>query len=784
MVIKYELDFLLSLQNSPLCTRPDNLPPLEEWMGSNEQQQQSRQPSQSTRSQQLQMGRFDKNTLTDDPDDIVFGPPRTSFTSAGRNKLSDNDRIIRDSDGTGRFANLRNRVGDADAERFRDGRNTNSLRRREGGDQDSEGWSTVKPRKSFGADGAEKFLQGRMGGSFRDEKRTPRDREERSVRLYEGTNRDNKDGEEDGRPRNGLARHKTENSESRVPEKRERMDRAKSWRERDPEAEAVEDHVSSRTDHRQDRRWGGGRDQRGEREPEWFDEPAAPQAEARTQEDFKKWLADMKKSKGEATTTSAGPASAPLSEPAQEKAKPPVRPSPAVAPGPDKFFAAFGSPSDQDGGESKPSAAKPSGKSSRFTSFFNQEAPKTEPATSAAAAPPPPPSGMNGLLGALAGMSSTPGQNTNEEKQAFQLLLSKLQKQTMSSSPGGVSPFTAPPQPQLQQQVTPGDNGPKGAMRSPFQEGGLLGRPPLQHHTTDIHAPRPQQNARPEQLLQDLSGQQQHQRVSSQSSSRADVPQRSNSNTEFLMNLMRAGSDGPRTDSAMLRAAQQANKQNGPGPMPHPHDRETEFGPDGRGPQGPRMRPGPPPGFGMDESFRGGDSEYRGPPPPTQILQRPQPPPGLDRLEQGPPPGFISGPGGPLPPHLQQHQASQQPPPPPPPPQQQTQQQRHMIAPPGLVGGGPGGPAIPGRNGPLPPAMAGMFPPNMRPMPPHPEHLGNMPPRGMGPPPPGFFNGPPHGFMPPGMGGFNGPPGPEFAGGLYERGMPPPNGGRGGNFRG
>lgn len=33
MAVRYELEVLLHLQNSPLCVKPKDLPPREEWMG-------------------------------------------------------------------------------------------------------------------------------------------------------------------------------------------------------------------------------------------------------------------------------------------------------------------------------------------------------------------------------------------------------------------------------------------------------------------------------------------------------------------------------------------------------------------------------------------------------------------------------------------------------------------------------------------------------------------------------------------------------------------------------
>lgn len=672
-----------------------------------------------------------------DPDEIVFAPPRINFSSSSsRGKLLDGDKAAKELE-QGRFGI---RSNDSD-------RRGNGLRRRGDSDFEGEGWSTVKPRKSFGAEGAERF-SGKMGGNYRDEARSgdrdgARDRQSKGLDAF---GRD-KDRDADGRTRNGLGRkmepwHKTEPStDGGAPERRDR-DRTKSWRDRDPDA--------SNDNRGGDRRWGGrDRDQRTERDPEWFDEPAKDQRDVHTQQDFQKWMEQMKKAKNAQENQSAAEAI--------EANKPAVKSAPAIEQGPDKFFMAFGGNSTMDSkpqaeqpeGGSKPKAA---GKSSRFTSFFGgaqeESRQRTEPQTPATGAPSVPP-GFAHLLGGMGGGGRVGSAGPEDEKQAFQQLLAKLQKQTVSATPPGMSLFSPPPQ-------NPSDGGKKSAVASPEplqqygneRREGPTSRPP---HSQEIHAPRPQQNARPDQLLQDLVGQ--HQRASSQSSShREPSTSKNNSNAEFLMNLMRAGPpDSQRTEqlqSMMARGGMQ-QKSSSMSPMSerdaHAHQQQG--------------RPGPPPGFpAMDDSFRSPDSESRQNP--TQILQRPPPPPGLDHM----PPNWMHGP----------------PPPGVGPPPGGRGAGGPMMPPPGL----PGGP--PNRNMPMPHMFPPNFPPGAMPPPP-PEMARNMP-----MPPPGFFNGPPppHGFgPPPGMPGFNGPPPPDpraFGSPPFEqRGMPPPpqsaEAGRGGN---
>ncbi|QPC72800.1 hypothetical protein HYE68_003552 [Fusarium pseudograminearum] len=779
MVVRYEAEYLLYLRESPLCTKPSSLPPAEEWMGpppepnrtqnkvTNDRPRSNDSPLLEQANRRPGVERHVSRNSAN-PEDLVFAPPRTAFASARGKSALEPDKAAKESEAPGRFGNFRSRNGDLDVDRFRDGRNNNGLRRRDG-ESETEGWSTVKPRKSFGHEGAERF-HGRMGGNFRDEKRQPKDREDRDairdrpVRTFDGFARDSEDSE--GRPRNGINRNKVEpwyKNESNVattpaaeattttPDKRERIDRAKSWRDREALADAADDRNNNSNNNRtNDRRWGRDRDQRVEREPEWLDEPLEELPEAHTQQDFQKWMEEMKKQREEKDGISSKPTHVEPAEAMIEMEKPPVQSAPAAPSAPDKFFEAYGATLETPRAEENRNpvaGSKATAKASRFTSFFAQPQEevrgRTEPPTPMAG--PPMHSGMPLPMPFPGGPAPSGG--PDDERQAFQQLLAKLQKQTMSATPPGPSPFAVP-------QGTPPNVGRPNIITSPdspFQQYGAdrrmegpLGRPPP-HHVQEILAPRPQQQAaRPEQLLQDLVGQ--RQRAPSQGSGRPDAA-RNNSNTEFLMNLMRAPQEAPRNDLLMRMGPQQQKL----GHMPQ----EPDFPRDDRGPQR-QMRPQPPPGFPMEERFHNPPDTDSRPNQPTQILQRPPPPPGLDHQM---PPSWMP--------------AGQMPPP---------QQRGPMIPPPGLPGG-PVGPVGPGPNRNI--HMPHMFPPSFPPgvMPP-PEALGGPPPRNMPPPPPGFFGGPPHGFIPPGLGGFNGPPGPDFPGSPFEgRGMPPTgNPGRGAAF--
>ncbi|KAL2120697.1 hypothetical protein VTJ04DRAFT_4724 [Mycothermus thermophilus] len=865
MAIRYSVEELLYLRDSPLCVKPPNLPPAEEWMGpppetirnNNNNNSQQRPIGDRTKSaeggallnQDFRRQPHDRNGSrnTSNPDDLILGPPRTSFASSSATAIraprpADGDKGFRDldrqQDRSDRF-NFRNRTNESDApDRFsrdtRDTRTNNGLRRRGDQDQDSEGWSTVRPRKSFGAETGERF-QGRMGGvgsgtgdrfSNRDDtRRGPRDREDRDLgerrnRTFDRRSQD-VDGDEPETPRrNGLNRNKSEPwfregpSDPPPMSARERIEKSKNWRERDPEDTKLNDRHTDRHGDRNDRpferRWDRDRDRdrdrndrdrynnRVENDPEWLDEPADDKGQAHTEEDFRKFMESMKAARGGGSTApkadekpaTAAEDSKPASEVAPTTSAAPEQKSvtapPAVTSGPDKFFATYGGIGLEAAAaitEAKDAAAKPkTSKSSRFMAFLapqEDNKARTEPAT-------PGPGGQTGD-------KPSQSQQTDAEREAFAALLQKLH---MSSQPSAApaQPVSTPgryPEPppfhELQHQGA-------GASPEPFQQYGNAGirdDPRLRHPQTpsgslyDGLSPRPMgphmapppQLTRPEQALQELLAQRHN--IPSPASRVDQSAAAINKNREFLVGLMQSQREEPRTEQLLLRMPQ-PTKQVSLGNVPDRDPTSIQ--------QRQQMRPqGGPPGFFDDGQFHPQDVENRPPPQPTQILQRPPPPPGLDHQMLPPfhmggvnPGGGPNGPGG---------------------PGQMPFPQRPMIPPPGLNNGpGPQNMPPPPQNMPGPqnlPGM-GMFPPNF-PMqhPPHggppggpyppgpPPHAGGPPPPGPpGPPrsmqsmapPPGFYGGPPPpGFMGPPMPGFQGPPGP----GGPDGGPPGPPGGPG-----
>ncbi|KAK4671138.1 hypothetical protein QC764_602990 [Podospora pseudoanserina] len=817
----YTEEHLLFLRQSPLCVKPPGLPPAEEWMGPPPETFRN-QPGKVNDARKggdsLLLGQENRRPTLDRnasrtsgfADDLILGPPRNAFASATAirgARSGDADKGSKDldrPDRTDRF-NFRNRTNDADSTGDRlgrdnhnrdgkDGRNNNGFRRRGDQDQDTEGWSTVKPRKSFGAEGAERF-QGRMGGAGTDRFPARDDRRTRDREDQDGGNRrtfrprDQEDEDPEAPRRNGLTRGKTDlwfskdsgtATATEASTGQKHIER-KSWRDRAPPEERPAERHNDRQDRNFERRWD--RQQKVENDPEWMAEPAEEPSQGRTADDFRKFMEAMKSG----PKSDEKPASIALDKPSTDsffELEPKVLSAPAVENRPDKFFEAFGGTGLDAGApaaEAKDAARPKGAKPSRFLSFLAQQEngqPKAEPPTpapTASAGDGKPPSG-------------------EADKLAFQQLIEKLHSSRLGGS-GSPTPNGPPP-------PGPPRDAPGGlynlmpqksnvASPEPFQQYGNDRRDdprfrpppqlsPYEMMTSRMGLPGPSHSppvSRPEHALQELLSQRQ-----SQSNPRGpQTPGVVNENTEFLMHLMQGHRRAepmrpeqrqpdqhlPEQLLARMQQQQQSSKQ---GPLPGMPDREhLEYQRERSASQRQqqlRGQPGPQ-GF-MDESqFHPGDLNARPPQQPTQILQRPMPPPGLDHQMHPFHMGGPSGGAGPAP---------------------QMQPQRPMIPPPGLLNSGP-------RNANVGPMPGMQFPPNFPP--PHgppgpsnfpsvplPPHIGGPPPgppEGMaGPPrqmqpPPGFFGGPPPpGFMgPPGMGFPGGPGAPGGPGGPGPDGLGP-----------
>ena len=684
-----------------------------------------------------------------DPNDIVLGPPRTSFMSAtsSRNASKAPDAERRESDAKDRLP-FRSKGGAGD-DRLRD-RPSHIRPRRGEGEQDSEGWSMVKPRKSFGTEGAERF-NGRMGGDRNRDDRRFKDREYRDEKdKPRGIFSRDKDGErEHDSRRNGNGRGRNEPSwfkDDAPPTPRDRPsngdrypDRNRGWREKDDRGD------------RGDRRWDRDREPRHEREPEWMDEPAEEKSQAHTQEDFQKWKEQMQgrdrpdTNKGAVETTPAKAESGQASFFGLEK---PKEPAIRLDTGPDKFFGIWAAPKDEikpeaDVKKEGPAVGKPVGKASRFTSFFapQEQLQRVQTDPTPAARGPALPNGLTSLL------QEDNNAQSQSEREAFQMLLNKLHRgHETGSTPPASAVFQKPPQEQPRPNAVP--EGYQQFRNEDSEEpppNFKHSQPPgLQDLLHQRQATTSQPTVRPDQILQDLVVQRQN--AQSQTSARPEQPERRTSNTDFLMGLMQSGKPPPEQQrpEQMLMGMQPQRKQ--PDRLQQQiFEREQEMQREAaaRRDANPHRRPQAPPGF-FDDSYRGPppheQNPRNGPQQPTQILQRP--PPGLEQL----PPNW-------------NHQM----PPPPPQPSQQQQQQLRM-APPGLSSRGPPGPP-PGMPPPqqmFPPGfpMANFMPPHGPPPPP--EGMVGPGPPGRMQPPPGFYGGPPPpqgpppGFLPTGMGFANG----------------------------
>ncbi|KAH8593448.1 hypothetical protein B0O99DRAFT_213424 [Bisporella sp. PMI_857] len=786
----YTPEELKHLASSPLVVKPPGLPPTEQWMGASVDSTRNNSTKITDRAK-----RSDSDLLLDqtnrrpqhisrnsNPAEIILGPPKTSFLSATPNRnvgksFDSPDRPpLRDAENSKDRFSFRNKTGEADDER---GHRPLLRSKRTEGEADAEnGWEKVKPRKSFGAEGVERF-NGRMGGidRHRDDRRF-RDREERDVRDRPQRGFDtflrDKDGDhdQDREPRrNGTGRGRGESwrDNDAPPTPRDRnsngdrlVDRSRGWREKERDDRGDQDRErgdrgGGRND-RGDRRWERNRDDRQEREPEWLDDPADAKVEVHTQEDFQKWKDSMRKdnSAGGKTPAEDVNMSADAGAAFFGLEKPKVETPLAIDTGPDSFFGKWGTPREEKAPDSGIEArkegiakAKSGGKASRFTSFFTpqEEIPRrqTEPPVPMPEAP------SNNALAALFQPPST-SQPPNEERAQFQQMLEKLRRQNLNGT--GTTPPANPqqqPKPPIQPSLEPQHSHPPLASDT-FQqyrpdrqeERPSAGTRNSQHALQDLLSQRQgagsQPSIRPEQMLQDLVGQRQN--ALSQASQRPEQSQ-SRSNSEFLMNLMRNAPEQQRAEQNIQRMPPQ-----NPAERQVPSERqlrdqlmlEQELHREAARERNNTQRQGraqAPPGFFDEPSFQRGPTiqheRHGNPPQPTQILQRP-PPPGLNQMQ----PGWAQSPS-----ELG--------------PQQQIRQQ-HIAPPPGLAAG-------PNRGMPMPQ----MFPPGF-------QGMGSFPPPSDArmQPPLGFFNAPPPpGFMPQGMGGFPGPDGMAYGGQFDGRGPPP-----------
>jgi len=374
-------------------------------------------------------------------EDIVLGPPKTAFASAGAknaNRTFDSPNrasfTANDEEGVkGERQNFRDRYNrdgprnERDGEGRRDNR-PESLRLRR---DDNERWGASKTPKT-------PFDESERAGRRNGDREQGRDKDSgrevgRNGRGFDDFRRNGDregNGEDSNQRRNGQQRGRNE----------------PSWYRNDdrPEVEASETGKdTSRRDWRDRDRAGGRGPERDwnkggkpEREPEWITEPQPEESkQAHTQEDFQRWKERMKASNATSQETPASPEPIPnhertLSGKLGNTGKIKVE-TPLVL---DSAFNGFFSSLDDtrkenidQGAEEQPKKAL--GKPSKFTGFF---APKPE--SKAAPAPAP----------ASAPLPDTAKDSSNEDKEGFQRIL-KLLDQQQSSSSRNINPFREQP---------------------------------------------------------------------------------------------------------------------------------------------------------------------------------------------------------------------------------------------------------------------------------------------------------------------------------------------------
>ncbi|KAI9729294.1 MAG: hypothetical protein M1834_006965 [Cirrosporium novae-zelandiae] len=372
---QYKPEELLHLRESPLVAKPANLPPAEEWMGPLLEQAQKK-PRESVRSNDVSTRRpaltdarhvpRGSNTI---PDDIVLGPPKTSFASASsirtlpKNRPSldkafepegdesgSNDRYHnrelswQDKDRNNKFGDLsrESRFGYNDRDRNKEGRET---------------WSSGRFRKSYGQNEFSRLVRGTDTPEGQDQNLSYKD--SRKDSGWSG-DRERRNGRKD--PPWFKETEPSDHTEPPLKESSKHTD----WRDR---------HRAPRGD---GDRWSN----KNERDPEWMENSDREESKkAHTAEEFEKWKEQYKASNSKSSAEKEPPVlSSPIHE-EQSAAK--TETQLALDPNLDKFFGSW--TSGLGGKEPKVEEAKEKvskeplratlPKTSRFTSLFSPPPP-------------------------------------------------------------------------------------------------------------------------------------------------------------------------------------------------------------------------------------------------------------------------------------------------------------------------------------------------------------------------------------------------------------------------
>ncbi|MCJ1405313.1 hypothetical protein MMC11_008540 [Xylographa trunciseda] len=571
---KYSAAELMRLRESPLVCKPASLPSTEEWMGPPQEQNQRKPAMNRAKTEDpaayseisgprpsLYETRHMSRGSNTVPSEIILGPPKTAFASASsaRNPPKTFDSPHRTTFGSYNGDSTRS-----------DLYNSKEKSSREGGKLEMEDHKLREPRSGAGLGRIATREEVDTWSGLRSSKNLSIDESDRPYRR----NGDNSKGEngEGRRPQRGFENHrrdmKGESDELGTPKRTSngRGTRPSWYRDDDPaESQPLESSKDTtkrgdwRDNDRSTRR-GGERDwNRGgkvEQDPEWMLEPdMEDKKQARTAEDIEQWKASMKAAKNGIDNAAPSRLGATKNDAVSTpglKLDTPLGLDSSF----DKFFGLWHEPLTGNAvstGQSRDEhlradtgRANPP-KSSRFTGFFS---PKPELPLQETTPPAPVPP------------ASIEANSSNEDKEGFQRILQMLGGGNVLQSPALQSPMRQPPI----------SNGPSGQPPNTQQLKNFRDDTsrPLRHTKTPptlqpiitasasppILSPRSRRSITVENLLG----------PNSQSSRDAPLPQ--NSESEFLLSLMRP--KGAESKQPM-HMKQRASITNGPGILPHPN---------------------------------------------------------------------------------------------------------------------------------------------------------------------------------------------------------------------
>ena len=663
---------------------------------------------------------------------MVLGPPKTAFASAAAarhpNRTTDVAEAIPShlDDSTARRERFHTRDKSSMDERrgFRESRllgetETSSATAGRAATEDSDGWTSVRQRRTSGHGNGEALARMRTQESKESGWGSRRHAPERSNRPIPDSGHDRvREADRDGfSRRGGVLRGRNESTWLRKNDGHE--DEKPDWNK-----ENVREREKRERDHGRDREWTRGG--RTEKEPEWMDTKDRDERHlAHTAEDFQRWKERMKagsasteeKSSKTQETETGGNGQAESGTVKQEQKQ---HTSSTTDTGVDKFFGLWGDPKAKQ--ETNPNHPNPGAKddgnkgatkkASRFTSFFapqDTSKQQAEPSTAIPATNNPPPDSKDA---------------SSEDKEGFQRILQML---------GGASIAAGKPP------VAGGRHQPAQVNAQNTTQPPATASPPL---PKEVKADGASNIDRSVEHSQDAVGQDGVRHPSSTGHTQA--PQ--SRNNEFLFSLMQHPRVQPEPNPPMVEpfrlAGQMPSFMTGEGLYRRYQGAHPSWMVEAREAAGINGTNGPMPGHFNDPNFlppqRRLTNEASGPP--SSILRAVQKPPGLEHL----PAGWPNGSTMPAP------QQSQQPPP---------QPHRQIPPPPGLGNDVNRGSTF----------LPFISPPPGMPYPPNGMNR-IMGPGGINPnmPPPGFFNflpGPPPGYpaVPfPQEGAMNMPPPPPL----------------------